>query len=185
MKSKQKKRHILKRRSGALVIALVVGVGIAVLASTVVWQSGPTIAREEADIVVYKRTSCSCCNEWVSHLRDSGLLVSVQNVGDTRSIQSSLGVPDELQACHTAQVGDYWVEGHVPADLIYGLLNDKPQDVRRIAVAGMPVGSPGMGGANATTYDVMRVKPDGESWATPPAGTMSSRTWTWICISWA
>ncbi|MEQ9450970.1 MAG: DUF411 domain-containing protein [Pseudomonadales bacterium] len=88
--------------------------------------------------------------------------MSVQNVRNTREIQQALGVPDELRACHTATVGDSWVEGHVPADLIYRLINEDLGDVRGLAVAGMPIGSPGMEGPNAQTYEVMRVTPKGQ-----------------------
>lgn len=162
MKPRRKNRATSKRRSGALTLALVIGAGFALVAGAVVWLSEPPVSPDEADVVVYKRANCSCCHEWVTHLQDSGLVVSVQNVGSTRSIQSRLGVPEELRACHTARVGDYWVEGHVPADLIYGLINDQPEDVLGLAVAGMPIGSPGMEGANAQAYEVMRVTPEGE-----------------------
>ncbi|OES24448.1 hypothetical protein BFV94_4358 [Alteromonas macleodii] len=141
---------------------LLIAVGVTLAATVAAWLSEPAIGPGVANVVVYKRANCSCCHKWVTHLQDSGLVVSVQNVSSTQSIRSKLGVPDELRACHTAQVGNYWVEGHVPADLIHGLLTEQPRDVRGLAVAGMPIGSPGMEGAGAQTYEVMRVTAEGK-----------------------
>jgi len=71
--------------------------------------------------------------------------VDANNVSDSQlnvvAIQS--GVPADLQSCHTAKVGGYIVEGHVPAEDIQRMLKEKPAIVG-IAVAGMPLGSPGM-----------------------------------------
>lgn len=161
--SKQKRhRKSTRARQSAWAIATVIGIGLLLIAGATIWWSDPPLSPAQADVVVYKRANCSCCNKWVSHLQDSGLIVSVQNVRDTREIQQALGVPDELRACHTATVGDRWVEGHVPADLIYRLINEDPDDVRGLAVAGMPIGSPGMEGPNPQTYEVLRVTPEGQ-----------------------
>lgn len=140
----------------------IIGTAVTV-AALAVWLSVPTTAAEDADIVVYKTPTCSCCNNWIAHLRDSGLEVSVVNVSDTRTIQSHEGVPRELGSCHTAVVGDYWVEGHVPADLIERLIVEKPDDIRGIAVPGMVIGSPGMEGPNPVPYDVLAYRSDGST----------------------
>jgi hypothetical protein len=140
----------------------IIGTAVTV-AALAVWLSVPTTAAEDADIVVYKTPTCSCCNNWITHLRDSGLEVSVVNVSDTRTIQSHEGVPRELGSCHTAVVGDYWVEGHVPADLIERLMVEKPDDIRGIAVPGMVIGSPGMEGPNPVPYDVLAYRSDGNT----------------------
>ena len=94
-------------------------------------------------VTVYKTPSCGCCTKWVDHLEQSGLNVESVMVEETHSIRSQFGVPHELASCHTAIAGDYWVEGHVPADLVQQLLRDQPDDIRGIAVPGMPAGSPG------------------------------------------
>lgn len=133
------------------------------LAADTAWLSEPSKAPEEADVVVYKRPNCNCCNLWVEHLRDNGLSVSVIGVDSTEAIQARLGVPKELAACHTAQAGDYWVEGHVPADLVVQLLAKKPDNIRGLAVPGMPVGSPGMEGPNPVSYSVMSVDAAGNT----------------------
>jgi len=113
------------------------------------------------DITVYKTPSCGCCSKWVDHLEQSGLNVESVTVEETHSIRSKFGVPHELASCHTAIAGDYWVEGHVPGDLIQQLLRDKPDDIRGIAVPGMPAGSPGMETPNPVAYQVLSVKTDG------------------------
>ena len=128
---------------------------VATVAALAVWLSVSTTASEDADIVVYKTLTCGCCHNWVAHLRNSGLAVSVVNVRNTRPMRSRVGVPRDLASCHTPVVGNYWVEGHVPADLIQRLMVEKPEDIRGIAVPGMPVGSPGMEGPNPVEYDVV------------------------------
>jgi hypothetical protein len=92
----------------------------------------------------------------VGHLRASGFEVREENVGDLVPVKQRLGVPAALQSCHTAVIGDYVVEGHVPADLIRRLLRERPP-VLGLAVPGMPVGAPGMEtpGRLAERYDVL------------------------------
>jgi len=162
MKRRRKRPKTRKRQWNALAAAFVAAGGLLVLATAGTWFSGPSVAVADADVVVYKRANCACCHEWVRHLQDDGLLVSVVNVASTSAVQSRLGVPSELHACHTATVGAYWVEGHVPADLVLRLMREQPSDLRGIAVAGMPIGSPGMGGANPERYSVMSMSTTGE-----------------------
>ncbi len=151
----------LWRSSWLLPAFTAVGVAALFLAG-MVWLAGSTDAREEADVVVYKGPSCSCCDRWVEHLRDNDLSVAVINVQDTRSVKARLGVPQNFSSCHTAVAGDYWVEGHVPAELIQRLLSEKPDDLRGIAVPGMPIGSPGMEGPNPQQYQVVSLNSNGE-----------------------
>ena len=73
---------------------------------------------------------------------------------DMSMVKQKYGVNREIEACHTAIVGDYVVEGHVPADLIKKMLKEKPA-VAGIAVPGMPMGSPGMDGATRERYNVL------------------------------
>lgn len=79
------------------------------------------------------------------------------------AIKSSNGVPEELSSCHTALIEGYVIEGHVPADLIYEILDERP-DILGLAVAGMPLGSPGMDAAGAEPYEVHAFAPDGQTW---------------------
>lgn len=104
--------------------------------------------------MVYKTPSCGCCKGWVKAMETSGFKVEVHDLDDLAATKHAAGVPDELQACHTARIGGYVVEGHVPAADIRRLLAERP-DVAGIAVPGMPMGSPGMEGAYKDRYDVV------------------------------
>jgi len=123
----------------------------------------PTTFAQEADIDVFKTANCSCCVKWIAHLRDSGLEVSVVNVPSTQTVRSRLGIPLDMGSCHTAVTGDYWVEGHVPVDLVQRLLAENPEDIKGIAVPGMAAGSPGMESPNAVRYDVLALDANGNT----------------------
>jgi len=107
-------------------------------------------------ILVHKDASCRCCEKWVSHLRGNGFRPTVRDEADMDAIKKTLGVPSALQSCHTAVVGGYLVEGHVPAADIRRLLATRPKVVG-LAVPGMVTGSPGMEvpGRPAERYDVL------------------------------
>src|SRR5688572_8901527 len=94
-------------------------------------------------ITVTKDPNCGCCTGWVEHLRQAGFSVEVRDVPDVNRMKARLGVPSDLAACHTAEVSGYVIEGHVPALALRRFLKEKP-DAKGLAVAGMPVGSPGM-----------------------------------------
>lgn len=96
-------------------------------------------------IAVNKDPNCSCCGGWVDHLKSAGFPVTVTTATDLKATRLRLGVPDDLASCHTAQVENYVIEGHVPAGAIQRLLKEKPQ-ATGLAVPDMPAGSPGMGG---------------------------------------
>jgi hypothetical protein len=105
-------------------------------------------------MMVYKDPGCGCCEKWVGIMKTSGFTVSVENTTGMPAIKRRYGVGDDLASCHTALVGGYIIEGHVPADLIHRLLEKKPK-VKGLAVPGMVVGSPGMEGAPKRAYDVL------------------------------
>ncbi|KGM55936.1 hypothetical protein N799_06340 [Lysobacter arseniciresistens ZS79] len=94
-------------------------------------------------MVVHKSPSCVCCAKWVKHLREAGFSVDIRNEGKLEPVKTRLGVPAAQHSCHTAQVRGYFVEGHVPVEDIKRLLVEKPY-ARGLALAGMPMGSPGM-----------------------------------------
>lgn len=96
-----------------------------------------------ASVVVYKSPSCGCCGAWIDHMKESGFAVEVHDVQDVSPIKRELGVGQSLWSCHTAKVGGYVLEGHVPAEQVVRMLAEKPE-IRGIAVPGMPIGSPGM-----------------------------------------
>lgn len=115
-------------------------------------------------VIVHKSPSCGCCGAWVEHMRSAGFEVEVRDSDDLDPIKKSLGVPADKASCHTAQVGDYFVEGHVPADDVKRLLAEHP-DARGLAVPGMPPGSPGMEvpAGSEQHYSVDLVASDGSS----------------------
>ncbi len=116
-----------------------------------------------ATLNVYKTPTCGCCTAWVDHLRANGFSVTVTELDDVTPIARKLGVPDELRSCHTARVGGYFVEGHVPAADIRKLLKERP-GARGIAVPGMPIGSPGMEqGDMKQPYETLIVGADGKA----------------------
>lgn len=121
-------------------------------------------AHAEADIRVYKNASCGCCGKWVEHLEASGLVADVEDVDDVQPLKMQFGVPAELASCHTAKIGGYFIEGHVPVDAIKRLLAEKP-DIAGLAVPGMPIGSPGMEmpGRAAEAYEVFAVDRSGRT----------------------
>ncbi len=94
-------------------------------------------------VLVHKSPTCGCCAQWVEHLRANGFTVEVRDEADVAQSKRRLGVPAPMASCHTAEVGGYFVEGHVPAADIRRLLTHRPA-TRGLAVPGMPAGSPGM-----------------------------------------
>ncbi|CAN5600093.1 DUF411 domain-containing protein [soil metagenome] len=124
-----------------------------------------TTARADLPTIrLVKTPACGCCTLWGERMREAGFLVAMEDVPDLRPIREEHGVPGELTACHTAFVDGYVVEGHVPAEAVMRLLDERP-DVTGIAVAGMPIGSPGMEveGAEPHRYDVIAFGPQGRS----------------------
>jgi hypothetical protein len=105
-------------------------------------------------VTVYKSPTCGCCAKRNEHMKANGFAVTSNDMPDMASIKDKNGVPAPLRSCHTAIVGGYVIEGHVPADVIKKLLRERPQ-VAGIAVPGMPMGSPGMEGPTKDTYQVV------------------------------
>ena len=103
----------------------------------------PALAAELA--TVYRSPSCGCCEAWVAYLKTNGFDATVISTDDLGGVKAKMHVPADMQSCHTALIGGYVVEGHVPVEAIAKLLAEKPQ-VTGIAVPGMPGGSPGMSG---------------------------------------
>ncbi len=116
-------------------------------------------------VEVWKDPSCGCCKDWIKHLEANGFAVRVFETGNT-AMRARLGMPAKFGSCHTARVGGYVVEGHVPAREIRRLLQSRPAALG-LAVPGMPVGSPGMDGpeygGRRDPYDVLLVQSAGTS----------------------
>jgi hypothetical protein len=114
---------------------------------------------------VWKSPTCGCCKDWIVHMEKSGFRFTVHEVGNT-AMRQRLKVPMALGSCHTALVGRYAIEGHVPAKDLQRLLKEKP-DAIGLTVPGMPVGSPGMDGpeygGRKDPYDVLLIAMDGST----------------------
>lgn len=94
-------------------------------------------------VQVWRDPACDCCEGWVRHMRDAGFTVMVHDTEDMEAIRRGKGVPEELASCHTATLGTYVIEGHVPASDITRLLAERPA-ARGLAAPGMPASAPGM-----------------------------------------
>jgi hypothetical protein len=146
----------------ALCVALFVA-GFALAAAPAAKAAGA-----RPDVVVHHNPGCGCCLKWVAHLRASGYPVEVVESADLDAERRRLGVPVGKASCHTAEVGGYFVEGHVPVADIDRLLARKPK-ARGLTAPGMPMGSPGMEtpDGRVSPYDVLLVGSDGATsvWA--------------------
>ena len=143
------------------VLAVLLGVMAASLVVT-----GARVLAAQADlpeVLVYKTPTCGCCSKWVAHLRAAGFTVRTIDLEDLGAIRRDWKVPSKLASCHTAKVGRYVIEGHVPAADIRRLLETQPR-VDGLSVPGMPVGSPGMEqGSVVEPYDVLSFNAAGET----------------------
>jgi len=115
---------------------------------------GTSAAASALLAVVYKTPTCGCCAKWVDHLKANGYKVEVHDVERVEPVKAEWGVPSGLASCHTAKIGGYVFEGHVPAEVIQRVLREKPQ-IAGVAVPGMPMGTPGMEGPYKDKYDVI------------------------------
>lgn len=125
----------------------------------------PAWAASAPLVEVWKDPSCGCCKDWVAVLNQAGFEVRVNETGNNAA-RARLGIPASLASCHTARVGGYALEGHVPVAEIRRLLRERPPAVG-LAVPGMPIGSPGMDGpaykGRRDPYDVLLVATDGSN----------------------
>lgn len=114
--------------------------------------SGAALAAETVE--VWKTATCGCCGKWIEHLQAAGFQVRFRNVDDLDAARSRNGVPRALGSCHTARVGGYALEGHVPAADVRRLLRERPK-AAGLAVPGMPSDAPGMDGRRGAPYEVL------------------------------
>ena len=122
-------------------------------------------AADPNTVTVYRSPTCGCCKSWAEHMRRNGFRVTEVEQEDLSDVKAAGGVPATAQSCHTALVGGYVVEGHVPAADVRRLLVERPDGVVGIAAPGMPVGAPGMEtpGTPADRDDVVAFRRDGST----------------------
>lgn len=117
-------------------------------------------------VTVHKSPTCGCCTGWVEHMREAGFRVEVRDVENLEPVKTRLGIPYGKGSCHTAEVGGYFVEGHVPASDIKRLITEQ-RDAKGLVLPGMPLGSPGMEVPDGTvqSYTVEIIDQQGEATA--------------------
>ena len=155
------KRNILR----GLILSVALGATAFAVAQQPATPVTTTVAIKQAGqtlpvVDVYKSPQCGCCKSWASHLEKAGFKVVLHDVNDVPAARHKLGMPDKFGSCHTARVGQYLIEGHVPAADIKRLLAEHP-DAKGLAVPGMVQGSPGMEGDTSQPYDTLLVSDDG------------------------
>ena len=129
------------------------------LTTTLAYAEKPSVDKP-IDITVHRSPTCNCCGKWVEHLKQNNFNVKDVVTEDVQAIKNQYGISKELASCHTAIVGGYVVEGHVPASDIKTLLKNKP-DMVGITVPGMPSGTPGMEmGGKKDAYQVISISKD-------------------------
>ncbi|CCV08368.1 conserved exported hypothetical protein [Mesorhizobium metallidurans STM 2683] len=112
--------------------------------------------------VMYKNPSCSCCESYAAYLEQNGFKVEIKATNDLSRISAGFGVPAQLQGCHSVVIGDYVVDGFVPVDLVKKMLTERPA-ISGIAMPGMPMGSPGMGGQKTESWKIYAFTKDGKA----------------------
>jgi hypothetical protein len=135
------------------------------MAAVLLIGSSVNAEQKPASVELWKSPNCGCCSGWMKHMQSAGHAVKAHDVasGILAKIKRQAGLSPDLQSCHTAKVGGYVIEGHVPAQDVARLLQEKP-DAIGLAVPNMPMGSPGMDfGPDKEPYDVLLVKKDGSS----------------------
>ncbi|WP_186510931.1 DUF411 domain-containing protein [Caenimonas sp. HX-9-20] len=146
---------ISRRRAVGAALMLACAPGVALAASPA----------KAVPVEVWKDPECGCCKDWIAHMEANGFKVKVNDTGNNAA-RARLGIDKKHGSCHTAVVGGYALEGHVPAREVKRLLAEKPAAVG-LAVPGMPVGSPGMDGAvykgRKDSFDVLLLAKDGTS----------------------
>jgi len=124
--------------------------------------TGVVQAQATETVDVYKSPNCGCCGKWAEHITQAGFTVKTHEVTDVPGTRKKLGMPEKLASCHTAKVGNYLIEGHVPAADIKRLLKEQPKALG-LAVPAMPPGSPGMDIPNSPPYETLLVQADGST----------------------
>jgi hypothetical protein len=126
-------------------------------------MSASSFAASPTSVKAYRNPGCGCCEKWVAHMQAAGFAVTMEDDPDLDARRTALGVPANLAGCHTSIVGNYIIEGHVPAEDVIRFLQEKP-DALGLAVPGMPMGSPGMEvDGQSERYQVIAFKEDGTS----------------------
>ncbi len=150
-------------RHGSALLSVPFGALLIFFAAACGGEAGnePTASTEEPTaaaqtITVHSSPTCGCCGEYEEYLEAEGFEVESIKTDDTTALKDSFDIPEDMRSCHTSMVDGYFVEGHVPVDAIWKLLEEQPQ-IDGIALPGMPSGSPGMAGVKAQPFVIYSI----------------------------
>ncbi|MEX4010016.1 DUF411 domain-containing protein [Neoaquamicrobium sediminum] len=115
---------------------------------------------EAQEVMLYKNPQCGCCESYADYLRQNGFTVTVEPTHQLASMSREAGVPDDVQGCHLSIIEGYAVSGHVPVATVSKLLTGRP-DIKGVTLPGMPLGSPGMGGAKERPFEILEISKSG------------------------
>lgn len=113
------------------------------------------------EVMLYKNPQCGCCENYADYLRENGFTVTVKPTHELVAMSREAGIPDDVQGCHLSMIDGYAVSGHVPVDTVRKLLSERP-DITGVTLPGMPLGSPGMGGAKEGPFEVLEIARPGQ-----------------------
>jgi hypothetical protein len=135
-----------------------------ILMMTTLLLAGGVVAKAEEVLkaTLYKNPQCGCCEGYADYLRENGFEVEVKPTNDLTQISREAGVPEDFQGCHTMFIDGYVVDGHVPVTTVRKLLSERP-DIAGVALPGMPLGSPEMGGEKTGPFEIYAVTKDGKT----------------------
>jgi hypothetical protein len=131
----------------------------ALLLSAVPLTIAGSVSAAPVAVMLYKNPECGCCDGYADYLRHNGFMVTAKATNDLAEISRKAGIPSDLQGCHTAFIGDYVVDGHVPVEAIGKLLAERPA-IKGITLPGMPAGSPGMPGEKIAPFTIYAIGRD-------------------------
>lgn len=146
-----KKKNILTFLIGGIVLLS----GLVFLVPNLKGES--TQDADKIAATIYKSPTCGCCVGHAAYLESKNFSVEKVEMENINEIKDQFNIPTSMQSCHTAVMGDYFVEGHVPIEAIEKLLAEKP-DIDGIALPGMPAGSPGMPGIKTGDFIIYSLK---------------------------
>ena len=141
-------------------IIAIVAAGMIFFGISIIYSNRDVFAVDDNTFIVYKSPNCGCCVQHIAYLRENDFKEEVRTTEDMHSIKQKYNIPRDMESCHTAVIGDYFVEGHVPVEAINILLEDRP-NLDGIALPEMPSGSPGMPGPKLEPFTIYGLK-DGE-----------------------
>ncbi|PPI83513.1 CopG family transcriptional regulator [Marinobacter maroccanus] len=149
------------------VAAIVVSAGattLAIQADQSAQTSAALTTSKEIDqaITIYKSPNCGCCQSWAEHLAANGFETRIVETDHLNAIKQQHEVPRDMASCHTALIGDFVIEGHVPANDILAYLADPQFNTVGLSVPGMPHGTPGMETGRKDDYQVIAFNTNGQ-----------------------